>query len=389
MKKRLHVGLDVHKENIVIALAFADKPEVVTYGKVSSDLESFLKALRKLQAKYGLEKEDLALCYEAGPTGFVLARRLLGLGYEIIVVAPSLIPQKAGERVKTDRRDARKLADLFRAGLLTAVHIPCVEDEVLRDVCRARTDAVDVRSRARQQLGALLLRNGYHYTETTNWTQAHMRYLRELVMPNPAQKLVLEEYLQSVDAADEKVNRFEQQMLLMQQAWSRRDFSLALQGFRGFDLVAALTITSELGDITRFVHPRALMAYLGLVPSETSSGSSRRQGAITKCGNSHVRWMLVEVAHAYRLPPKISAQLSHRQENLSREVKAIAWRAQNRLNRRYTRLKMRRLHENKIKVAIARELIGFLWELGQFIAGRPTTPRKPSAPKRASGVKAA
>lgn len=318
----------------------------------------------------------------------MLARRLIELSYDVMVVAPSLIPQKAGERIKTDRRDARKLADLFRAGQLTAVHIPSVEDEVLRDVCRARTDAVDARSKARQQLGAFLLRNGYHYKETTNWTQAHMRYLRELVMPNPAQKLVLEEYLQSVDAAVEKVNRFEQRMHLMQQDWSRRDFSLALQGFRGFDLVAAMTITSELGDLTRFKHPRALMAYLGLVPSEASSGSTRRQGAITKCGNSHARWMLVEVSHAYRLSPKISSQLSRRQENLSHEVKAISWNAQTRLNRRYLRLKMRRLHENKIKVAIARELVGFIWELGQLMAGTPTTPRKQAA-KSESGVTAA
>jgi transposase len=317
--------------------------------------------------KHSLAKDEVCLCYEAGPTGFVLARRLRELGYACEVVAPSLIPTLASDRVKTDRRDARKLAGLFRAGQLTFVHVPDGSDEVIRDVCRGRTDAVDVQTRSRQQLSAMLLRNGYNYSGETTWTEAHMRYLRELVLPDRAQKIVLEEYLQRVDASVAQVKRIENQMSELLKDWPRRNFVEALQGFRGFQLVASMVITSELGDLMRFDHPRQLMAYLGLVPSEQSSGGRRRQGAITKSGNSHVRWMLVEVAHHYRMPPKVSKELSHRQEHLSREVRAVSWRAQERLNRRFIRLTMRGLHHNKVTVAIARELTAFIWELSRIL----------------------
>jgi transposase len=245
------------------------------------------------------------------------------------------------------------------------VHVPDVADEVIRDVCRARTDAVDVQTRSRQQLGALLLRNGYHYTGGSNWTEAHMRYLRELVLPDRAQKVVLEEYLQRVDAAVAQVARIERQMEDLLQDWSRRPFVEALQGFRGFQLVASMVVTSELGDLIRFEHPRQLMAYLGLVPSEATSGDRRRQGPNTKSGNSHVRWILIEVAHHYRIPPTVSKELSHRQEGLSREVRALGWRAQERLHRRFFRLTLRGLHHNKVTVAVARELAAFIWELAR------------------------
>jgi transposase len=250
---------------------------------------------------------------------------------------------------------------------LTAVHIPDATDEVIRDVCRARTDAVDDQTRSRLRLGSFLLRNGYHYTGKSRWGAAHMRYLRELVLPDPAQKIVLEEYLQRIDACVEQVERLEYQMRNLLQDWERKPFAEALQGFRGFRMVAAMTITSELGDLTRFEHPRKLMAYLGLVPGEDSSGTRRRQGPITKCGNSHARWMLVEVARSYKLPPKVSKELSKRQDGLSRDVRALSWRTQERLHRRYVRLHMRGLHHNKIVVAIARELVGFIWELAQIM----------------------
>lgn len=372
--KKVYIGLDVHKASILIALAFAGRSDPESYGKASSDLDGFVAALRRLMRKYSLEKEDLALCYEAGPTGFVLVRRLRELGFECAVVAPSLIPTRASDRVKTDRRDARKLAGLFRAGQLSFVHVPDPSDEVIRDVCRARTDAVEVQTRSRQQLSALLLRNGYHYTGLSTWTEAHMRYLRELVLPNPAQKIVLEEYLQRVDSAVAQVQRLENKMGELLQDWPRRNFVEALQGLRGFQLVASMVVASELGDLSRFTHPRQLMAYLGLVPSEQSTGGKRRQGSITKSGNSHVRWMLVEVAHHYRLPSKVSKELSRRQEGLSREVRAVSWRAQERLHRRFARLTLRGLHHNKVVVAVARELTAFIWELARVLSKENEVP---------------
>ena len=365
--KKAYLGIDAHKEQNILALAFTGRGDPELYGKAPADLDGFERVLRRILAKYSLEQDDVALCYEAGPTGFVLCRRLRALGFECEVVAPSLIPVRASDRVKTDRRDARKLAGLFRAGELVCVHVPDVADEVIRDVCRARADAVDVQAHTRQQLGALLLRNGHRYAGVSAWTEAHMRYLRELVLPDPMQKVVLEEYLQRVDTATAQVARFEAQMATRLETWSRRKFVEALQGFRGFQMVAAMVITSELGDLSRFGHPRQLMAYLGLVPGEDSSGGRRRQGGITKCGNGHARWMLVEAAHHYRYPPKVSKELSVRQEGLDREVRAVSWRAQNRLHRRYCRLALRGLHRNKVVVAVARELAAFIWELARIV----------------------
>lgn len=380
--KKAYLGIDAHKENNLIAIALAGRADPEVYGKAPADLDAFVRVLRRVLAKYGLEKEEVAICYEAGPTGFVLARRLRSLGFECEVVAPSKIPKAAGDRVKTDRRDARKLARMFRAGDLVFVNVPDVADEVIRDVCRGRTDAAEVRGRARQQLGALLLRNGYRYGGKSPWTEAHMRYLRELMLPEPAQKFVLEEYLQRVDASVAQVERIENQMAHLLATWQRRPFVEALQGFRGFQLVAAMTLGSELGNLLRFDHPRRLMAYIGLVPGENSSGERRRQGAITKCGNSHVRWMLVEVAHHYRYPPKVSKELSKRQEGLSRDVRAVSWRAQERLHRRFCRLSLRGVHRNKVVIAIARELTAFIWELAQVLEKERTAtdPRQPTRP---------
>lgn len=370
---KAYIGLDVHKAKIVIGMALAGGETPFKHGQCSADLRVFLKALRKALKKYGLQKEDVRLCYEAGPCGFVLARHLLRMGYDIVVIAPSLIPTQSGDRVKTDKRDAKKLARLLRSGDLTAVHIPDESDEVIRDMCRARTDAVDDRTRTKQRLGAFLLRNGHHYTGRSNWTDAHRRYLRELVLIDPIQKLILEEYLQTLDATEERVTAIEDHMRTRLVDWPRRALVEALQGMKGFQLVASMVVVSELGDLTRFSHPRKLMAYLGLVASEDSSGTRRRQGSITKCGNSHARWMLVEVAHSYRTAPKVSKQLTVRQEGLSRPLKVVSWKAQKRLHKRYLRLKMRGLHENKIMVALARELAAFVWEIAQIVQNPPAT----------------
>ena len=362
--KAVYIGLDVHKEIIVIGVA--DGEQVFIYGQCSSDIRHFLKTLRGLLNKYGLTKEQVRICYEAGPCGFTLARHLLRIGFMVEVVAPSLIPTRGGDRIKTDRRDAKKLARLHRAGELTSVHIPDAEDEVIRDLCRARTDAMDDQTRAKHRLMMFLLRNGHRYKGQSPWGDAHRRYLRELVLIDPIQKMILEENLQAVDMAKGRMESITEQMSIRLVNWSRRPFVEALQGFKGFQLVASMIVTSELGDLKRFKHPRQLMAYLGLVPSEHSSGNSRHQGSITKTGNSHVRWILVEVAHSYRLPPKVSKELSVRQEGLDKSIRALSWKVQNRLHNRYVKLTMRRLHENKIKVAIARELAAFIWELGQL-----------------------
>jgi transposase len=222
---------------------------------------------------------------------------------------------------------------------------------------------VDDRRRSRHRLKGFLLRHGYHYQGKTSWSAAHERYLRELVLPHPAMKVILEEYLMAIGAASERIARCEAAMSDLLGQWRLRPAVEALMAFKGFQTTAAMILVSELGEVHRFAHPRQVMAYLGLVPTENTSSDKRRQGAITKCGNAHARWLLVECAQHYAAPPKVSAQLSRRQQGQTNEVRAISWRAQNRLHSRYTRLLGRRLQRNKAIVAIARELCGFIWEL--------------------------
>ncbi len=334
--------------------------EVRQAGTIANDLQCLEKLLRRIR---GNQERRLRVCYEAGPCGFVIARRMEQLGIACTVVAPSLIPKKAGDRIKTDRRDAENLARLLRAGDLSPVYVPDATDEAIRDLCRARTDAVDDRTRARHRLKAFLLRHGFRYTAKSTWTPAHMRYLRELVLPHPAMKVILEDYLCAIDAANERVNRCEEAMEDLLVTWQLRPAVEALMGFKGFRIVAAMITVSELGDIHRFAHPRQLMAYLGLVPSESTSSDKRKQGGITKCGNPHARWLLVECSQHYDTPPKVSKELSTRQGKLDRRAKEVSWRAQNRLHARFKRLRGRRLQRNKAITAVARELTGFIWEL--------------------------
>jgi transposase len=348
----------VHKESISIAVAEAGRNgEVRDYGQVGGSLMALERALRKLKQP-GV---TLHCVYEAGPCGYVIYRRLQQLRIECEVVAPSLIPRKPGERVKTNRRDAIKLARSHRAGELTAVHVPDARDEAIRDLCRARTDAVRDQRRSRQQLKALLLRLGHHYTGKSSWTGAHLRYLRELELSHPAQKVVLEEYLLAVTQAGERIARLNGQIELHVASWRMKPAVAALMALRGIQLTAASVLLSELGDLSRFAHPRQLMAYLGLVSSEQSSGNSRRQGAITKCGNTHARWFLIECAQHYALAPKVSRELSKRQEHQSQRVKELSWKAQTRLHRRFWMLLQRGLCRQKAVVAVARELCGFIW----------------------------
>jgi transposase len=378
-QKLLYVGLDVHAQTVSIALAEA-AGEVRQYGSVSSGLETLEKTMRKLRhAHPGCE---LRVCYEAGPTGFVLARRLAQLGIDCTVVAPSLIPNRSGDRVKTDPRDAVKLARLHRAGELTAVNVPDASDEAMRDLCRARTDAVQDLRRSRAQLKAFLLRNGYRYSGKSAWTEAHRRYLRELVLPHGAQRVVLEDSLRAITTAEERIARLEEQMQALLESWAMKPVVEAIMGLRGFQLVGAMVLVSELGDGWRFTHARQLMAYLGLVPTENSSGSRRRQGGISKAGNSHARWLLIEAAHHYRLPPKISKELSQRQEHLSQAIKDCSWKAQTRLHRRMMKLSARGKRPNKVLVAVARELAGFAWAIFRIMAPVMAPARPPEAAAR-------
>ena len=350
---KLYIGLDVHKDSVRCGIARAGRDQPEVYGKWGGSNLSVERGLNRLLKKFKLTKDEVAICYEAGPTGFVLARRLIQLQYDCIVVAPSKIPQKSGDKVKTDRSDCRKLAQHHRSGDLTAVHIPPCHDEAVRDLGRARTDASQARRKCKQQLTMFLLRNGVRYSGKSTWTQAHMNYLRSYKFNDPSQQIVLEEYIMAIDAAEERIKRLEQHMETQLEDWDKKPYVKALMAFRGFKTVAAMTIISELGDLSRFRHPRQLMGYLGVVSEEESSGSKRRQGSITKCGNGHARWMLIECATHYQYDAKVTEVLSKRQAGQSREVKAISWRAQNRLCYRFRKLSARRLNRNKVVVAVS------------------------------------
>jgi transposase len=360
MKIQKYVGLDVHKDDTEIAVAEGDRSgEVRAYGKVSSDLVTTEKALRKIKGEHGV----LHVAYEAGPTGFVLYRRLQQLGFECIVVAPSKTPQPKGGRQKTNRRDALQLARLHRAGELTGIHIPDALDESLRDLTRARSDASRDLKRAKQRLKSFLLRLGFHYQGKANWSEAHQRYLRELTLPLPALKSALEEYLLAITQGTERLTRHEELIAAQVPQWAMYPAVQALMCFRGFDLVAAAMLVAELGDVRRFAYPRGLMAFFGLVPKEASTGDTRHLGAITKAGNAQARWILIEAVQHASKPPKVSASLALRQKDQPHVYRALAWKMQVRLHKRHWHLTCRGVMAAKVKVALARELVGFVWDL--------------------------
>jgi transposase len=373
--KEHYVGLDVHKDTVTVAVADEGRTgEVRIYGKISSDLHAIERALRKIGSDGGV----LHVAYEAGPTGFVLYRRLKQLGMDCVVVAPSKTPQEQGKRRKTDRRDAQMLARLHRAGELTAVHVPDAADEALRDLTRARSDAVQDLRGAKQRLKSFLLRQGYRYPGKANWSEAHQRYLRELTLPVPELKAVLENYLCAINQAGERVARLEELLATHVVTWRLYPAVQALMTLRGFQLVAATVLVAELGDIRRFEHPRDLMGYLGLIPHEDSSGLTEHRSGITKAGNAHARWILVEtVQHAW-LPPKVSSHLAKRQEGHPETRKALSWKVQTRLHKRAWHLTRRGVMKGKVTVALAREMAGFAWAMLQTVDWPGPPPTRPN-----------
>lgn len=367
----LYLGLDTHKEQTVIATLESDRQaEPTHHGSVATSQHALERSIRRIAKSKGRKLSDLHVCYEASGCGFWIARRLLQMGVRCDVIAPSLIPTKSGDRVKTDKRDAAKLAKMLRSNDLVAVNIPDSVDEAIRDLCRARTDAIDDLRRAKTRLLAMLRRLGFNYSGKTHWTEGHKRYLRHLTLPDPAHNIVLEDNLATIDFHSERITKIEDAMLKLLEDWQRKPLVDALMAFKGFKLVAAMVTVSEIGTFSRFEHPKKLMAFLGLIPSEHSSGSRQKRGGISKCGNPHARWILVEQATHYRVPPKVSAQLSARQEGVARWIRELSWKTQTRLSHRFKMLRKRQLHHNKIKVSVARELCAFIWELGTRIEGK-------------------
>src|SRR5579875_3149160 len=362
MKKTLRfLGLDVHAETIAVAVAEPDG-EVRSLGTIANREES----IRKLVKKLGPPKQ-LRACYEAGPTGYVVCWQLPQRGVDCAVVAPTLVPTKSGDRVKTDRRDAAKLARCHRAGDLTAVWVPDAEAEALRDLVRAREAAKQDQLRARHRLSKFLLRTGRRPPFAGKaWTLPYMAWVRQVRFERPAQQATLLDYLHEVDHMAARVKRLEQAITEAVKLASPQvqEAVKGLQALRGIAEISAVTIVAELGQISRFDTPRQLMGYSGAVPSEDSSGKRKRQGSITKTGNAHLRRIVVEAAWSYRHRPAIGPRLRKRQEGVPEPIKEIAWKAQVRLSKRYARLAAVGKDQRRIITAVGRELLGFIWAIG-------------------------
>jgi len=364
----LFIGIDVHKDSMAVAYVAQDHGAEVTYlgtiGTRQGDIDQLIRT-RPSKAKH------LIFVYAAGPCGDWLYRSLTPKGYDCWVVAPSLIPQTPGDRVKTDRRDAVQLARLARSGDLTAVYVPKVEDEAIRDLTRAREDTIRDLQSAKFRLKAFLLRHDIRYMGRATWGPAPLRGLSEVVCPTPTQPIVFQAYVRAVHEPTERLQRLEQELQDQVKSWRLHPVVEALQALRGVQCTVAVTMVAAIGDLTRFDTPRELMKCLGLIPSEYASGEQRRQGSLTKAGNAHARRALVEGAWAYRSPAKVSRHLQLRLETQPNVIQDISWKAQVRLCQRDRRLVSRGKHPNVVTVAIARELTGFMWAIAKQV---PVTP---------------
>ena len=360
----LYVGLDVHKESIAVAYA-PEEPgtEPIYLGPIGTRQCDIDKMIRQLHAK----APRLRFVYEAGPCGYWLYRYLQKSGLECIVVAPSLIPRKPGDRVKTDRRDAVQLARLMRSGDLKAIYVPCLGDESIRDLCRLREDMMNELRATKQHLKSFLLRHDIRCGSKAGWTAAHLRNLGTISLPTPAQKVVFQEYVAAVTHLMERLGLIEQELYQHVSSWRLAPVVHAVQALRGVQFQVGVTVIAELGDITRFDKPRQLMAYVGLHPSEYSSGGKRRQGGIAKTGNVHARRVLVEAAWSYRHPARVSRLIQKRQEQLPEEIRAIAWKAQVRLCKRCRRMIAQGKNRNLVITAIARELVAYMWAIAKKV----------------------
>src|ERR1700676_4304977 len=360
------VAFDTSKLRNAVAIADAGRTGEIRYlGEIENTGAATAKLVRKLAAKH----QRLTFCYEAGPTGYGLYWQITSLGHECIVVAPSLIPKRPGDRVKTNRRDALSLVKLLRAGELTAVWVPDRHHEAIRDLTRARgTAALDLR-RKRQQMSAFLLRQGLHYPENRHtWTKAHMNWLASQKLEHAEQRIVFEEMMLAMRQAQERIERLEQAIRAAVPDWSLAEVVTALMAMRGMDLISATTFLAEIGDLSRFQTPRELMAYLGLVPSEDSTGDTIKRGPITKAGNRRARRMLVECAWSYRHPPRVGRKKEDKVAAAPQAAREIAWKAQHRLYARYRALTRRGKLKTVVVTAIARELSGFIWAINRETA---------------------
>jgi transposase len=362
MKRKVRfLGLDVHAETIAVAIAEPDG-EVRSLGTIANRAESIRKLVKKLGPV-----EELKVCYEAGPTGYVLYWQLAELGVACEVIAPTLMPMKAGDRVKTDRRDAERLVRSYRSGDLTPVWVPNEGSEALRDLVRAREAAKQDQLRARHRLSKFLLRTGQRPAAGVKaWTQAYLTWVKQLHFTQAARESTLLDYLHEVEHMAERVKRLEQAIADAVQLASpqMQEVVRGLQALRGIAQISAVTIVAELGELSRFASARQLMGYSGAVPSEDSSGQRTRRGSITKTGNAHLRRIAIEAAWSYRLRPGVGPALRKRQEGVPEEIKEIAWKAQHRLHKRYLRLSAAGKDQRKIITAVGRELLGFIWAIG-------------------------
>jgi len=362
MKNVRFVGLDVHAETIAAAVAESGSGEVRSLGTIPNRPESVGRLMRKLG-----KPEQLRVCYEAGPTGYVLYWQLTQLGVHCEVVAPTLIPVKAGDRVKTDRRDAEKLARCYRAGDLTAVWVPDAAHEALRDLVRARLAAKRDQLRARNRLSKFLLRHGRRAPQGTSaWSTKHSVWVKSQRFEQVAQQLTLEDYLHEVEHAAERIARLERSIdaAIETSPTRMRAVIEALQSLRGIAQISAVSIMAELGEVSRFARARQLMGYSGAVSWEDSSGERVHRGGISKAGNAHLRRIVVEAAWSYRHRPAIGRSLAARQRHGSAALRELAWKAQHRLHQRYVRLIARGKSKQQAVTAVARELLGFIWAIG-------------------------